>query len=755
MGDRRWLTCMFLNKLCLCQLLLLVLCAQPTLGECSSAFTSFDCYQTTCCPNNMGVPCEWVVERKRAIGTCQCRSSACCPQDCMPLSWTDWSPCSATCGSGTRSRSLSFVPPSCGGSPCSSTFETESCYPGGCPVDCQVSSWSAWTCSAACGAGTEMRTRYVTVSETNGGMCPEMSSLSESRTCNNGCCPVNCQVYNWSAWSGCTKVCGGGIQTRSRSITPASCGGSCSQSATSDTQGCNTQCCPTNCIVGDWSAWSACSAMCGGGGGSQSRSRSITAASCGGSCAVSQTSESQSCVSARQDCQLSEWSQWSACSQTCGSGSHSRSRSIAVVAACGGAECPTLLSMSGVCGGGCCPSDCVWSAFTAWSGCSVSCGNGIAVRSRTVQTQPVCGGLCPGNSSESVACGQPACALPPVDCEVGAWGAWSMCSLTCGATATKTRSRSVMHAAANGGTGCPMLVESTNCGLSCCPVACVVSQWASWAPCSASCGSGVRSRMRSVVTDTDCGGVPCPSLTDSEPCAAAVACAVDCVLGAWTDWSTCSQSCGTGEQRRTRSVLTPPSAGGALCGAMSESLGCSYPNCACQLTAWSAWSTCSAACGGGTATRSRNVTMSASDCPHLTDSSVCGALPCARDCVLSTWSLWSACSVSCGGGRRSRMRSVMQTAVEPGMACPLVLVESMQCAIDVCAPGPRVLACADFSTCLECTEHKSSPHACQYCMNGEKGECTRIDDGNGTSTGRDCPMGQRVIHSDFCNLTSP
>jgi hypothetical protein len=53
----------------------------------------------------------------------------------------------------------------------------------GCPVNCGVGSWGGWdSCSAACGGGRQSRSRSVTTQPSNGGAgCPH---LSESRDCN-------------------------------------------------------------------------------------------------------------------------------------------------------------------------------------------------------------------------------------------------------------------------------------------------------------------------------------------------------------------------------------------------------------------------------------------------------------------------------------------------------------------------------------------------------------------------------------------
>lgn len=48
---------------------------------------------------------------------------------------------------------------------------------------------------------------------------------------------------------------------------------------------------------------------------------------------------------------------------------------------------------------------------------------------------------------------------------------------------------------------------------------CTVSSWSSWSGCSYPCGnSGVQSRSRSISTPQNCGGQPCPSLSETRSC---------------------------------------------------------------------------------------------------------------------------------------------------------------------------------------------------------------------------------------------
>jgi len=118
------------------------------------------------------------------------------------------------------------------------------------------------------------------------------------------------------------------------------------------------------------------------------------------------------------------------------------------------------------------------------------------------------------------------------------------------------------------GMSCPPLFferKNGSAGMKCsqfhCPVACVLSEWSSWAACSKECGGGTRGKTRSVLTPSRNGGMECGVTIEEQACNTG-SCRRDCTLAPWTDWEPCTQACGGGMTKRVRHVDVPIRADG-------------------------------------------------------------------------------------------------------------------------------------------------------------------------------------------------
>ena len=89
----------------------------------------------------------------------------------------------------------------------------------------------------------------------------------------------------------------------------------------------------------------------------------------------------------------------------------------------------------------------------------------------------------------------------------------------------------------------------------------------------------------------------------------------------WSNWSSCSRSCGNGNKYRTRNCY------GKGCNGQNterENRACNFRDC---VTLWSNWSQCSASCGQGTQFRSR--TCQGRNChENLDETQQCRLRPC-------------------------------------------------------------------------------------------------------------------------------
>ncbi|XP_065064502.1 uncharacterized protein LOC135690773 [Rhopilema esculentum] len=132
------------------------------------------------------------------------------------------------------------------------------------PSDIGFGEWTAWSyCTKSCGGGKQISRRNCLLP--NGG-CNGDGVMTKD--CNTLSCPVDGNWGQWSTFSQCNKTCGYGYQHRYRKCDnppPANGGDDCYGPSVDQAEGCNPQLCPTH---GGWSSWEgtgACNQACGGG----------------------------------------------------------------------------------------------------------------------------------------------------------------------------------------------------------------------------------------------------------------------------------------------------------------------------------------------------------------------------------------------------------------------------------------------------------------------------------------------------------
>ncbi|XP_069091833.1 adhesion G protein-coupled receptor B3 isoform X5 [Pleurodeles waltl] len=225
-----------------------------------------------------------------------------------------------------------------------------------------------------------------------------------------------------------------------------------------------------------------------------------------------------------------------------------------------------------------------------------------------------------------------------------------------------------------------------------------VDEWSQWSSCSVTCGQGSQVRTRTCVPPygTHCSG----PLRESRVCNNTALCPVHGVWEEWSPWSLCSFTCGRGQRTRTRSCV-PPQYGGRSCdGPETHHKPCNIALCPVdgQWQEWSAWSQCSVTCSNGTQQRSRQCTPAAhggSECKGpWAESRECHNQDCTANGQWNQWGHWSGCSKSCDGGWERRTRSC-QGATATEHLCEGTAEEVRRCSEQRC-PAPYEICPEDY-----------------------------------------------------------
>ncbi|XP_056594756.1 SCO-spondin [Triplophysa dalaica] len=296
------------------------------------------------------------------------------------------------------------------------------------------------------------------------------------------------------------------------------------------------------------------------------------------------------------------------------------------------------------------------------------CRCGVLAENGTLEIQP--------GQNVTIDCNSCLCVNGSLECSdrvcpvYSPWGAWSECSVSCG-SGMRMRSRTCKPVA--GGEACEETLQNQTCSLPPCPAGCVMSGWSSWTDCSASCGGGVSLRRKTILQEPERGGSACPGPLEQHIACNTNSCLPDCPAG--QEFSLCAGLCPYGcedlwPENQCVSVTCGP---GCVCPTGSVMLnGTCIPPSECPCSPLSLL----LAFPNMTLDVQEHQVPPGSIIPHLCNSCVCDSgiftcsnVSCDVDCEWSSWSAWSSCSASCGSGHQFSSRTVQREQQYGGREC--------------------------------------------------------------------------------------
>ncbi|XP_067931653.1 SCO-spondin-like [Watersipora subatra] len=396
-----------------------------------------------------------------------------------------------------------------------------------------------------------------------------------------------------------------------------------------------------------------------------------------------------------------------------------------------------------------------WTDWTKYEACTQTCGDfGEMIRRRTCTNPlPSCNGLsCSGNSSESMPCNR------DVECPVtGGWCEWSPysnCTKECG-TGFQSRSRVCECPPPSGGgevcKGEP--VADDQCAMDPCPVDCVVTEWSKWAGCSVTCDTGLEYSSREVLSEPLFGGEECPEpLERDQECVRDTCEEPKCNETSGLDYYCHSMCPSTCAHIRNPDLCnsTGECAFGCHCPqgeVLNEAGECVHPSeCGCELEIFIPET--------GRFTQLLGVDEVYDEhcytckCVPFGEGHVAECdydVYCNEDCEYADWSDWSNCSALCGSGEQSRSREAYFPVTSSGKECDAQYVETLPCKLEECIdknctdnriwsncsqPCPRTCsAMSSFTACVDVSSDDCIPSCvCKDDMIEQDGECVKPDE---------------------------
>ncbi|KAF4523631.1 hypothetical protein B566_EDAN010140 [Ephemera danica] len=437
--------------------------------------------------------------------------------------------------------------------------------------------------------------------------------------------------------------------------------------------------------------------------------------------------------SVEQDCKVSEWTEWSQCSATCGRGFKTRQRYYINQIKAGIDFCERQLIGKAPCVAShpSCPDVygmrivfhsqskdysaasenpvCSTSDWSAWSSCSVTCGVGVRTRSRWYNDQKQARKICHAELEQTEPCVAPdecpsgpqtedqkglkqrtrlfqmpnvpshlqdQCNLNMVeqvhcqaelpDCDLGPEDLESICQLE--KDVGPCRGYMIRWYFDSTDRECRQFAYGTCKGNR--------NNFETREDCEKAC-AGLKDlengTISGISSDSHTKAVYPPNVVSTRaPVTANIGYQVDCQVSVWSEWSTCSATCGRGWKSKWRKILIHPKNGGRPCPPrlMKRRKCKGQYSCDSSSADQPTWGDMP---GVGSLVRvhpgewPQQADMSEEE---LTYGTLVAAPSTGADCVLSAWGPWSPCSQSCGPHAvQQRTRSVISHPWGDGLPC--------------------------------------------------------------------------------------